>query len=180
MDERGRKGNRIRIILLKEVPHPTGLCDHSRSRNQVSHSQESSIVSKTKGNRTSIAYLSSILQDEHQQTEKSIMPIDDTEAEIVEEGLVDKLEHFRRSGKKSNRYLSCLLETAEEGEQVHAKTEGIEKLLRRRKIMPIDKLQQRRKNITFSVKNKRELNQDFHEFVNKNTINATREIPAQN
>jgi hypothetical protein len=41
--------------------------------------------------------------------------------------------------------------------------------------MPIDKLQQRRKNITFSLKNKRELNEDFHSFVSKRTVTAAKE-----
>lgn len=34
-------------------------------------------------------------------------------------------------------------------------------------MMPIDKIRQRKKNITFSLKNKKELNEDFHEFVTK-------------
>lgn len=59
-------------------------------------------------------------------------------------------------GKLNHRYLSCLLESDNRGdeEQHHSKTEGIEKLLLRKKVMPIDKLKQRRKNIKFSAKNK--------------------------
>lgn len=170
-----RKGNRIRIVLLKEVPQQTPLYDPSRTKSRAPLSHDSTIRSKP--NHTSIAYLSSILQDEHLQTEKSTVPLsEEDEGDGVGESF-DNLEEFRRKDKKSSRYLSCLLETEGE-EHAHSKTEGMERLLRRRRIMPIDKIQPRRKNITFSLKNKRELNKDFQEFVNsKNAISAFREEP---
>lgn len=123
MEDSAKKANRIRIVLLKEAPTPIPLYDHHRSKNRITHSHDATIVAKPKANRNSIAYLSSILQDEHLQTEKSTVHVEDNTGEVgeEEEGL-DKLEKFRRSGKKSNRYLSCLLETADDGEQPHAKT----------------------------------------------------------
>lgn len=38
--------------------------------------------------------------------------------------------------------------------------------------MPVDKIRQRKKNISFSVKNKRELNMDFKEFCHNKTNNT--------
>jgi hypothetical protein len=69
---RGAKGNRMRIIILKEAPHPAGLYDHHRTRPSLAAPFEQPMA-KPKVNRTSIAYLSSILQDEHTQQERNTL-----------------------------------------------------------------------------------------------------------
>ena len=61
------KGNRIRIILLKEAPPRAALYDHPKPRPQIISRYEKA-MGKAKINRPSVAYLSSILQDEHLQT----------------------------------------------------------------------------------------------------------------
>lgn len=61
------KGNRIRIILLKEAPPRPPLYDHPKTPPQIISPYEQA-MGKAKINRPSVAYLSSILQDQHLQT----------------------------------------------------------------------------------------------------------------
>ena len=49
--------------------------------------------------------------------------------------------------------------------RLRVNTEGIDRLIQDRKVRPVSKLQQGRKNITFSSKNRVELGKDFSEFV---------------
>lgn len=70
---KGAKGNRVRIILLKEASPHAGLYDHHRTRPSLAAPFEQPMA-KPKVNRSSIAYLSSILQDEHTQQERKTLP----------------------------------------------------------------------------------------------------------
>ena len=66
--------------------------------------------------------------------------------------------------KSNERYLSELLVNCSKKRSM-TNTEGIDRLIEERKVMPVDNLRPGRKNISFSTKNKAELGRDFSEFV---------------
>lgn len=70
-----KASKQVRIILLKEMPQPKNI--YERPQRDYLHTEEDNYryARSSKVNHTSIAYLSSILQDEH-SNERTTIPME--------------------------------------------------------------------------------------------------------